>query len=146
VGNDGHDDRGDTGQQRRDLRPPPVLDVEPGQDSDDDHRRKQEREACNDEPGPAGPAMTDVHRQLGGGRPRDQVRRADQVDEHGVVEPAAAPDELVAHDRDVPGRTTEGRQPDAQERRGEVAQRGLRAHQATGRRSPRSEARSLSDR
>jgi hypothetical protein len=92
-----------------------VLDIDPGQAGDDEHRRKQERQAGDHQSGPPRPAMAEMHGELGGGRPRDQVRCAEQVDEVGVVEPAAPSHELVAHHRDVPGRTPERRQADAKE-------------------------------
>jgi hypothetical protein len=64
--------------------------------------------------------MPDVHRELGRRRAGDQIRGSQEADEGRVVEPGPAPDELVAHQRDVGRRTAERRQAEAKEAGGKA--------------------------
>ena len=55
--------------------------VDRSQDADQDRARNDERQSGDDEPGPAGALTPDVHGQLGGRRPGNQVCHAEQVEE-----------------------------------------------------------------
>jgi hypothetical protein len=68
-----------------------------------------------------------VHGHLGGVRARDEVRRADEVQEVPALDPPAACDHLVFQHGDVHGRPAEGDDAELQEEPRQLAQAALRS-------------------
>jgi hypothetical protein len=110
-------------EEPADRRHRVVANVGPGQRAGEQHRRRDERDARDQQPGPAPPLVADVDRQLGRVRPRDQVGRAHQIEERRVGEPAAAPHDVLAHHRDVRRRSAERRGAEAQEQARQLTER-----------------------
>jgi len=104
---DGQHRRFDAGDDRLDLRLPPVFDVQPGQAGGNQHRGQDERRAGDHQPRPATAHEADVDRHLGRIRAGDQIRRADQVQKVLSRQPTAAFDHLVFHQSQMRGRTAE---------------------------------------
>jgi hypothetical protein len=93
----------------------PERDVHPGERGDDERGRQDEAPTRDDKPRPARDAVADVDRHLGRVRAGDQVGRADEVEELGVRQPPAPPDDLVLHQRDVRRRPAEAGRAQPQE-------------------------------
>ena len=99
-----------------------VLDVDPGERHDDEHRGQDEQRPGDDEPAPAGADEAEVDGHLGGVGAGDEVGRAEEVEEVLLADPATPLHDLVLHHGDVRGRAAEGGDPEPEEERGHLAQ------------------------
>ncbi len=88
IRDDGHDNRldpeqyADTGVRR------PVAHVAPSENQNEQHRRNDEAQAANDEPGPAHATACQHERHLGRRRTREKARPPDQIEQFLLGHPA----------------------------------------------------------
>jgi hypothetical protein len=105
------DDRDDDGldavENTRDLGHGAEPHVRPREGGDREGRRKNEAHASQQEPWPSSLLVADEDRELGGAGTRDEVGRAEQVQEPRGREPSSALDDLALHDGDVCRRSAE---------------------------------------
>ena len=122
----GQDHRLDAPEQPRRLGKLSEAHVRPGEGAGQQHGRQDEARSRHDQPGPAAARPADVNRHLGRVGPRNEVRRAEQIQEVLVGQPASAVHDLVSHHGDVRGWATEGGGAQPQEEPGQLRQRGRR--------------------
>ena len=101
-----------------------VAHVGPRQAEDKDHRRSDEAGATDQQRRPSPAAPGEHHRHLSRGRPWQQARPADEVDELLFAHPATSHDKLRAHEGQVGGRTAEGGHAETQIGPGDLSERG----------------------
>ena len=112
---DGDDDRVDADQHRRHGLGGRRTDGQPGEQDADEDRGHDEADPGREEARPARPSTPDGEGQLARVGAGDDAGRSDQVEEIVVVDPAQSPNERLAEEPAMCGRSTEGRQPEAQE-------------------------------
>ena len=115
VDDDRDDHRQDPEPQVHGARVGSVPTVEPRNHRHDRHRGQEKCQTGDDQPAATCATRADVHRQLGGVRAGDQVRRGGEAEKLAVVHPLTCRDELVAHHRHVCRRTSEPEHTESQE-------------------------------
>jgi hypothetical protein len=121
---DHRDDHGlDPAHHALDLGERAVLDIHPRDRADDRDGRQDEARARDQQTRQTSTGVPDVDRQLGRVRARDQVRRAEQVEEVLARHPLSPSHDLVLHHRDVRRRPTERDEAELAEQARELAQR-----------------------
>jgi len=109
-----------------------VPHVRPRERPDDHHRGEDEADAAGDEARPARARVAEVDRHLGGVRPGNQVRHAEEVEEALVAHPLPSLDDFFAHERNVGGRSPEADDAEPEEERHDLRGGAWRASRAQG--------------
>jgi len=119
---DGEHHRLDAVEQALGLGEAAEAHVGPGQRHREQGGRKDEAHPAQHEPGPARPAVAQAHGQLGGTGTRNEVGRAQQVQEVRPRQPFPAAHGLLFHEGDVGGGASEGGEAQAEEEAGHLRQ------------------------